>query len=179
MKKEIQAGRMKGFFCDAALEIVKAEGIEAASARTIAERAGYSYATIYNYFDDIDELLSQVSLRFLEECRNFVKEGLSKESTGEKGVYERAGLYTRYFIQYPAVFSLLFCEHIRKKARKPEYQGAIDTLFDSLMDEDIKCQSANFRRYSYAIHGLLMSALNRKETLDYSAFMKDLGKITL
>ena len=51
-KKEIQEQRMRGYFIQATKEIIKGEGIKSVSVRNIADRAGYSYATLYNYFKD-------------------------------------------------------------------------------------------------------------------------------
>ena len=56
-KKIIQEERMKGYFIQATKEILKGEGLRAASVRNIADQAGYSYATLYNYFKDIKELI--------------------------------------------------------------------------------------------------------------------------
>ena len=46
--KEIQEKRMRDYFIQATREILKGEGIESISVRNIADRAGYSYATLYN-----------------------------------------------------------------------------------------------------------------------------------
>ena len=57
-KKSILEQRMKGYFIQAAMEILRGEGIKDLSVRNVAEKAGYSYATLYNYFKDLNELLS-------------------------------------------------------------------------------------------------------------------------
>ncbi|MBN2263533.1 MAG: TetR/AcrR family transcriptional regulator, partial [Prolixibacteraceae bacterium] len=55
--KQIQEERMKGYFVQAAKDILKSEGIKAISVRNIADRAGYSYTTLYNYFKDVNDLV--------------------------------------------------------------------------------------------------------------------------
>ncbi|MEW6711726.1 MAG: helix-turn-helix domain-containing protein, partial [Candidatus Riflebacteria bacterium] len=57
MRNPIQQDRIKNFFLDAAVAIIKNDGPENLSARRIAKEAGYSYATMYNYFKDIDDLI--------------------------------------------------------------------------------------------------------------------------
>ena len=48
---------MRGYFIQAAKEILKGEGLESMSVRNIADQAGYSYATLYNYFKDVKDLI--------------------------------------------------------------------------------------------------------------------------
>ena len=52
--KIIQEQRIKGYVIQAAKEILKGEGLKSISVRNIADQAGYSYATLYNYFKDIN-----------------------------------------------------------------------------------------------------------------------------
>ena len=49
----IQEERIRKYFIDAAKELIRGEGLSVVTARNVAERAGYSYATLYNYFKDI------------------------------------------------------------------------------------------------------------------------------
>ena len=50
--KELKEQRIKGYFIQAAKEILVGEGIKSLSVRSVSERAGYSYTTIYNYFEN-------------------------------------------------------------------------------------------------------------------------------
>ena len=51
--KDVQEMRMKNYFIQATKEILKSEGIKHVSVRSVADRAGYSYTTMYNYFKEI------------------------------------------------------------------------------------------------------------------------------
>ena len=51
--KEIQEERVRSYFVQAANEILRGEGITNLSVRNVSEKAGYSYATLYNYFKNI------------------------------------------------------------------------------------------------------------------------------
>ena len=57
-----------GRIIDAALAIVEAEGAEALSMRTLAQRLSSGTATLYRHFADRAELVSQVVDRVLEEA---------------------------------------------------------------------------------------------------------------
>ncbi|WP_254119257.1 TetR/AcrR family transcriptional regulator [Bacillus sp. FJAT-29790] len=70
-RKEIQVTRMLEFFIDATAQIIKEEGIESVTARKVADLAGYTSSTIYNYFDELSHLVFFASLRFLKD---YIKE---------------------------------------------------------------------------------------------------------
>ncbi|MFS0660966.1 TetR/AcrR family transcriptional regulator [Niallia alba] len=56
--KEIQRKRMAGYFIEATQSIIEKEGIENLTIRKISSLAGYNSATLYNYFDDLNQLIS-------------------------------------------------------------------------------------------------------------------------
>jgi len=56
--KALKFQRMRGYFIEAANVIIQDEGIEAITTRKVADRAGYNVSTLYNYFDNVDHLLS-------------------------------------------------------------------------------------------------------------------------
>jgi AcrR family transcriptional regulator len=51
---------------DAAAAIVNEDGVEAATTRAIADRAGVSYPSLYRFFSDRDEILDRLCLRHLD-----------------------------------------------------------------------------------------------------------------
>ena len=84
--KEIQEERMRGYFIEAAKEILKGEGLRCISVRNIADRAGYSYATLYNYFNDSKELIYECVKDFQDECESSVKSDTENLSPGKKTI---------------------------------------------------------------------------------------------
>ena len=51
----------------ATTEIVEQDGLEGLSAREIAKRVGYSPGTLYNVFENLDDLLFIIEARLLDE----------------------------------------------------------------------------------------------------------------
>jgi AcrR family transcriptional regulator len=111
-KKEVQRKRKMAYFIDAAKEIIKEEGIKAVTARKVGERAGYSYATIYNYFKDLNELLAYCSFDFLEDCYEYMIgfKDEEKDSLEQLIIYSCA--YFEYFAQNSDLFYLTFIEDV-------------------------------------------------------------------
>lgn len=170
--KEIQEKRVKSYFIDAAKEIISAEGIKAASARTIAERAGYSYATIYNYFDDITGLHFLAIKEFMNDCFDFVSNNIN-----DKSIFELSKEYTNYFIQYPSIFSILYLEGF-DSSNETDF-SEINNFFDMLAEKicSIDINSSGFKSYKYELHGLLLFNLGRQNKPDYKKIIDSVGKI--
>ncbi|BES64752.1 hypothetical protein SANA_11910 [Gottschalkiaceae bacterium SANA] len=110
--KEIQIQRMKGYFLDAAKEILAEEGVKKISVRKVGDRAGYSYATIYNYFKDLNELLIYCLADMLEDAyRELLEE--KEEGLDPRDQLIRYGeRYFLYFSENPVLFQLLFVEDL-------------------------------------------------------------------
>ena len=56
-KQEIKKKRVIRFFIDAAKQIIEKEGIDKITIYSVSDLAGYSSASLYNYFQNIDELI--------------------------------------------------------------------------------------------------------------------------
>lgn len=66
-KKEIQSERKIRYFVEAAWAIEDKEGLDAITARKVADWAGYNVSTLYNYFENLNHLLAFASLRHLRD----------------------------------------------------------------------------------------------------------------
>lgn len=66
-KKQLRQRRMMQYFMDAAQEIIETEGIEAVTIRKVSDKAGYNSATMYNYFADVEQLISFTLLDIVME----------------------------------------------------------------------------------------------------------------
>ena len=73
-KRELQRNRMKRYFIDSAKALIEEEGLENLTTKKIGDRAGYSYATIYNYFENFNELICICIEEFSFEMKEYLKE---------------------------------------------------------------------------------------------------------
>ncbi|PKL86475.1 MAG: hypothetical protein CVV22_03105 [Ignavibacteriae bacterium HGW-Ignavibacteriae-1] len=137
-KKEIQEQRMRMYFINATKELLKGEGLKSISVRNIAERAGYSFGTLYNYFDDVKELIFICVEDFQDECREFIEERTKTQSQGKDKLRSIVKYYMYYFVQYPGIFELFFLERANDVGNKKPTFEMIYSFLDKLCRDEWK-----------------------------------------
>ncbi len=191
-KKEIQEQRMRGYFIEAAKEIIRGEGFKAISVRNIAERAGYSYTTLYNYFKDIKDLIFVCVKDFQDECAQFIADQVKKDLTGMAAIKSKTIAFSNYFIQYPGIFELFYVEKISDLNSQQSTTKLIYSFLDRICEEDwndciekklvTKEEAEDYgAQLQFFITGLLLFYLNRRQPSDYKEFTtlrdKQIGNI--
>lgn len=182
--KEIQETRMKGYFIQATKEILKGEGIQALSVRNIADRAGYSYATLYNYFKDVNELLFYCINDFQQECQLFVENKTGKEKEGIESLKAKIIAYINYFTEYPGIFDLFFIVKMDGIHNKSSIISIINNSLEAICKLDWNyCQARNLipekdietlkAQLKNTVIGLLVFYLNRMSPDSFSEFIKN------
>lgn len=180
--KELQGQRMRGYFLEATMELLKSEGLQSISVRSIADKAGYSYATMYSYFKDVNDLVFLCVQSFYEECRQEVKQSIRKREKGLKSLKAAIKAYADYFIQYPGIFELFFLEKAGSSKEQKEIAQLISSSLDTICDDEWNyCLSKGIldvavietlkSQVRYAVYGLLLLYLNRKTPGSYSEFV--------
>jgi AcrR family transcriptional regulator len=174
----VQEERVRRYFIDAAKDLIRGEGLSVVTARNVAERAGYSYATLYNYFKDIRDLIFNCAEDFMTECCTFVMENAKGAKEGSDGLEAVSKNYAKFFVQYPGIFFLLFQQKQTDISTMSSEVAAIHTLFDTLTECEWKelarqtlCNADMLglarENHKLAVHGLLMLYLNRRKDMDY------------
>ena len=182
-KKEIQEQRMKGYFIQATKQILKGEGIKSVNVRNIADHAGYSYATLYNYFKDVKDLIFECVVDFQDECAEFVVAETKNSPRGIEKIKSIAKSYMKYFVQYPGIFDLFFLERITDISNKRSNIELIYTLLDRLSADEwdycisntiVSAETADIVKdqIHYVVTGILLFYMNRRYPDSYDKFME-------
>lgn len=179
--KEIQEERMRSYFIEATKELLKGEGLKVVNVRNIADRAGYSFSTLYNYFKDVQELIFECVKDFQDECTEYVLSETKSAPAGIEKVKAITKTYVKYFIQYPGIFELFFIEKTRDIANKQPTIELIYTFLDRLCAEEwndcienktIDSEKSEIMKNQlrYVIIGLLFLYINRRHPSEYKEF---------
>lgn len=183
--KKIQEERMKTYFLDSAKGLLKAEGIKSISVRNVAYHAGYSYATLYNYFKDINDLLFRCVEDFCAEAEGFAAERAGESGDAKARLKSAARAYAEYFAEYPGVWELFFLERMGDFGNRKETAALITGLLDRIcrphLEECIKegvYREEEAGRVSRTLHymipGMLLFYGNRLSPDTYADFMKEI-----
>ncbi len=188
-RKQVQEERTRGYFLSAAMDLIRAEGIAVVTARNVADRAGYSYATLYHYFRDIRDLIFSCVESFVEECRDFVRQDVEPAPAGRERLRAASRSYARFFVQYPGIFELLFLQKPGGMATGRSNLDSLSGFFDTLTESDWKVlqeengnaptlSSRTREAHKLALHGLLTLYLNRRKTLTYEQLLEEIDAVT-
>jgi AcrR family transcriptional regulator len=166
--KTIHEQRMKSYFLQATKEILKTEGLKSLSVRNIAEKAGYSYTTLYTYFQDVNDLIFLCVHDFYEECNAYVKE---RAKTG-RNLKLCIRAYMDFFIQYPGIFDLFFLEKMDKKPIVDLISSSLHQICEEAWN-DIKADDIEVIKgqVKSLVLGALLLYLNRRTPSSYTEFI--------
>lgn len=186
-KKNLKRQRIKTYFLEAAKEIIIKEGYEKVSVRKVADMAGYSYATIYNYFRDLNELLWEVKEAMIED----IFEALRKEA-GLK-TYDIGGMkagfraYIEYYFKNPNIFKFFyFYPHTRPREKAPAEKGEPDfaamwrkTFKELILEGKLRMEELEIaaKTIIYAMHGLIMLCLSNNGDLTEENVYKEMDRL--
>ena len=185
--KQIQSERIRSYFIQAAKEMLKGEGLRSVSTRSVAEKAGYSYATLYNYFKDINDLVFECVKDFQLECEEFVKARSRKAKPGKERLKAITAAYVDYFIEYPGTFELCFLERIRGIDTRTELTTLIYKFLDKLCEDQwVICinegmdpvKAENIKQHlRFTVMGLLLFYETRRQPNNYQDFITLVNKM--
>lgn len=183
--KDVQEMRMKNYFIQATKEILKSEGIKHVSVRSVADRAGYSYTTMYSYFKDLNDLVFYCVEDFFNECKVFSEEKIANTPNGIEKLKLKVMTYANYFIEYPGIFDLFFLERMGDLQQKQSTVDSISLSLDRVCDDEWSyCLDHNLLKFDnveliksqvrYVVTGLLLFYLNRITPTTYVVFQQRL-----
>ncbi|NJK84900.1 MAG: TetR/AcrR family transcriptional regulator [Bacteroidales bacterium] len=127
---------MKEYFIQATKDILKGEGIQSISVRNIANQAGYSYATLYNYFKDVNDLVFLCVSDFQEECRVFVENRTKGIKKGKERLKKDIQGYIEFFCEYPGIFELFYLTRMSDFGGKKSIIHVINNSLSDICEED-------------------------------------------
>ena len=119
---------LRELIIEATTSIVEHDGLEGLSAREIAKRVGYSPGTLYNVFENLDDLLLIIEARLLDELAERLADTDASGPPAER-LRRLVGTYFVFTQERPKLWNLLN-EHRMPAGREvPEwYQVKVENL---------------------------------------------------
>ena len=155
MKREDKARKIKSAFIADTVSMIKKGGVEAVSARRLAEETGYSLRTLYKHFRNMDELFwharSEVTMelaRYLSASENGHPE--EPELTSAEALRKAFHGFLNFFLKEPEFYRFLNFYRL-----DPAYKTA-----------EAYHESGDFRgEMAYAFGGLVSEGYIRNEDI--------------
>ena len=91
----------------AAREIIEEEGLRDLTVRKVAKRIGYSVGTIYNLFENIDELIAHLNAHTLDALQQYLAAAPAGH-TPEDSLRALLGAYMKFAGENPKVWNSMF-----------------------------------------------------------------------
>lgn len=120
--------QLRQLILDAAQQIIETNGLAGLSAREIARRIGYSPGTIYNMFQNLDDVVLHVEARVLDALDAAIATAMEDGGPEDK-VTRLAETYLAFTSERPKLWNLLFEHYMPGGADTPAwYQQKLEML---------------------------------------------------
>lgn len=157
-KRELKAQRVKDLFIETTKNIIIEQGIKEVSARKVADEAGYTFATIYNHFKNMDELLFATRSKIIAELISVLQ---NTANNSKNIIYDVFKCYIDYLVNNTNIFELLF--YVKLNKQHTNFEKNVDyALLSEMFINSFK--QLNYREelldvcntIFFSIHGMLM-----------------------
>lgn len=146
----------------AAREIVAAEGLESLTARKIAQAIGYSPGTLYNVFEDLDDLIVQLNGRTLDALYDRLS-AVPRTDDPARDLHGLLSAYLGFLNEHRNLWTVLFEYRLPNEHILPDWYlakveralGLIEAVLASLApDLDPATRAKAVRTLWAGLHGI-------------------------
>ena len=110
--KDIKKKRTLKIFIEATRDIIEEKGIDQVTIRGVAKKAGYNSATIYNYFDNCNQLIFFASLDFLGEYSQAMPDYIADTDNELDRFIKMWECFCKYSFENPRIYYAIFTDNI-------------------------------------------------------------------
>lgn len=161
-KQNLKTQRVRSYFVQAAKKIILDEGVENVSVRKVADLAGYTFSTIYNYYNTLNELLQEVKSDIINDLIMHMQQTLPKKVFDIDDIKKQNRLYVKYFIDNPNVFSFFYSYRLhpieKDRAEVPDFSMQYLETYRGFVESGLITEAevaALARTFIYSLQGLL------------------------
>ncbi len=122
--------QLKEMSLTAAIAILNENGINALTARSIARRIGYTVGTLYNIFENFNDIILHINAQTMDDM--YAQVTIVKEQKIEptQRILQITQAYIEFAHKHASAWLLLFEPRISSEPLPPWYQAKINRLFN-------------------------------------------------
>ena len=126
------AGELRELILEASTGLIEGAGLAGLSAREIARRINYSPGTLYNVFENLDDLVLTIEGQLLDRLSAVLAE-VPVNGDARDRVHRLAERYLKFTQENPKLWNLLFEHHLPKGHEAPAwYQQKLEALMGQI-----------------------------------------------
>lgn len=159
---------LRELILNAAQGIIERNGIAGLSAREIARLIGYSPGTLYNIFENLDDVLLTLQIRLLGRVVESLRQ-VPTDGDYSQNLQGLAGAYVAFALENARLWNLLFCHslppgHPVPQALHDNVNGIVDTVRNAMSPLDMPAEQKDFacRALWAGVHGITAIAVTEK-----------------
>lgn len=107
-KKQIKQNQMRRYFIASTKKIIQTDGYQNVTIRKVSTVSGYNSATIYNYFENIDELISFALIDFVFPYLKTLTKVLKSSEKSYLTFLMTWKTYATFSFKEPAIYTYVF-----------------------------------------------------------------------
>ncbi len=169
-KQKIDYQELQSTILQVATEIVAAEGAEGLSTRKVARKIGCAHGTIYNIFDNLDEIILRVNSATLDRLQRQLQRDVRDCVDPFQAVIQLARTYTEFCHNNYHLWSMLVDHKLTPgNTLPPWFQEKVDNLFllvskmvQPLVDDDKEKAERAAKVLWASLHGVCSLAMSGK-----------------
>nr|WP_315021171.1 TetR/AcrR family transcriptional regulator [uncultured Aminipila sp.] len=128
--KSLKRTRIINYFINAATSIIQEEGISGITIRKVADKTGYNSATLYNYFENLDQLVFLAALKCMEPYTSSLHEQIQSVSNALEKNLKVWELFCLHSFKNPEIYEAIFFAHFNKESNS-EYLSEYYSFYSS------------------------------------------------
>ena len=181
--KNVKKEYVKSKFVEAVKTIIFQDGVSCVTARRIAEITGYSYASMYHYFADLEELLLETKLSMIRDMTQNSEKQTQRTEDPLQRMKENMRKPVDFFISNPNIFRFFYLYEMDSRNEKAlkslELEKAYYDDFVPFVEKGIIKQTdipAISRTILYSVFGIITLYLSNNG-LTSDEIYKDMDQI--
>jgi len=116
-RKQQHTAEMKILYIESAERIIRSDGITGLTIRRLAEETGYNSATMYSYFEDLDELIMYATFKFRKEYLFRLSTEIMVEMSARAQYLKMYEIYCDLAFSDPEIFYNMYYGKYRYRLR--------------------------------------------------------------
>lgn len=179
--------RVKKYFAETARNMILQDGVECVSVRKVAAEAGYSFATIYNHFKSLDELLWYTRDLMILDIFEYIQTENQEKVKNTEDVKKLFRSFMGYFVKNPHIYRFFYFHHLKKEDKPqqplesgPQFEEQYAETFEFLLKSGkytVGEVNLIIKTLIYALYGLLTFHFSDYEELTVEAAYQEFDSV--